>query len=104
MKYTNPKKNTKEQVDEDHFESKIVGEISVDSGQICVIDPCLIKSFDDEQSDGVVVATNHGDGMYPVEEIWVNGEREGLYISLQGPYAEAFKEIRKQTPKEKTNE
>ena len=78
---------------EDHFETKLVGEIPVDSGQICVMDPC--HCGDDPYANGVVVPTNHGDGMYPVEEIWIDGEREGLFISLQGPYAELFKTIRK---------
>ena len=81
----------------DGFRMRTVGSIAVDSGQICVIDPCHTGEAPDV--NGVVVGTNYGDGLYPVEEIWVDGEREGLFISLQGPYAEVMGKIRKKENK-----
>jgi len=78
---------------------KTIGEVAVDSGQICVIDPC--RSGEDPQLKGMVIGTNYGDGLYTVEEVWVHREREGLFISLQGLYADVLKKKKKKKTKKK---
>tara|TARA_B100000315_G_scaffold233951_1_gene247539 strand:- start:263 stop:544 length:282 start_codon:yes stop_codon:yes gene_type:complete len=52
-----------------------IGQISVDSGQIGITDPCR-EDFD------LTVDTNFGDGMYPVYEDWTDGKRMALVIPL----------------------
>lgn len=52
-----------------------IGQISVDSGQIGITDPCR-SDFD------LTVDTNFGDGMFRVYEEWIDGKRMGLIIPL----------------------
>jgi hypothetical protein len=52
-----------------------IGEISVDSGQIGITDPCR-SDFD------LTVQTNFGDGMFPVYEEWEDNKRIALVIPL----------------------
>ena len=52
-----------------------IGEISVDSGEIGITDPCR-SDFD------LTVRTNGGDGLFPVYESWIDGKRTDLVIPL----------------------
>ena len=54
-----------------------IGDVSVDSGQIAIADPCNMG----EQPD-TIVSTNFGDGMFPIYEHWENNERLALCIPL----------------------
>ena len=63
-----------------------IGEISVDSGQIAISDPC---NSDDPD---ITVSTNFGDGMFPVYENWHNNERLALVIPLATEIHNALRE------------
>ena len=62
-----------------------IGQISVDSGQIGITDPCR-EDFD------LTVDTNFGDGMFPVFESWENNERVALVIPLSTDLHNALRE------------
>ena len=62
-----------------------IGQISVDSGQIGITDPCR-EDFD------LTVDTNFGDGMFPVFENWENNERVALVIPLSTDLHNALRE------------
>ena len=62
-----------------------IGQISVDSGQIAITDPCR-EDFD------LTVDTNFGDGMFPVYEQWENHERLALVIPLSTDLQNALRE------------
>ncbi len=53
-----------------------IGQISVDTGQIAISDPCNSDNPD------ITVDTNFGDGMFPVYDQWENNKRIGLFIPL----------------------
>jgi len=74
-------KNKKRKVADGFHE---IGQISVDSGQIGITDPCR-HDFD------LTVDTNFGDGMFPVYENWENNERLGLFIPLETEIHTALK-------------
>ena len=63
-----------------------IGEISVDSGQIAISDPCNSDNPD------ITVSTNFGDGMFPVYENWENNERLALVIPLSTDLHNALRE------------
>ena len=63
-----------------------IGEISVDSGQIAISDPCNSDNPD------ITVSTNFGDGMFPVYEQWENHERLALVIPLSTDLHNALRE------------
>ena len=63
----------------------LIGEVSVDSGQIAITDPCR-EDFD------LTVDTNFGDGMFPVYEQWENHERLALVIPLSTDLQNALRE------------
>ena len=52
-----------------------IGQISVDSGQIGITDPCR-SDFD------LTINTNFGDGLFPVYEDWEDNKRRALVIPL----------------------
>ena len=54
----------------------LIGEVSVDTGQIAISDPCNSDNPD------ITVPTNFGDGMFPVYEYWENNKRVELVIPL----------------------
>ena len=54
-----------------------IGDVSVDSGQIAIADPCNMG----EEPD-TIVSTNFGDGLFPIYEHWENNERLALVIPL----------------------
>ena len=62
-----------------------IGEVSVDSGQIGITDPCR-EDFD------LTVSTNFGDGLFPVYENWHNNERLSLVIPLATEIHNALRE------------
>ena len=62
-----------------------IGQISVDSGQIGITDPCR-EDFD------LTVDTNFGDGIFPVYENWENNERVALVIPLSTDLHNALRE------------
>lgn len=91
---------------------KTIGYISVNSGQILIVDPCYLSDWKDGEStdnkshygqccnitlskkqageitiagiigNGVVSSTFNGDGMYPVIATYVNGNIAKLEIEL----------------------
>ena len=63
-----------------------IGEISVDSGQIAISDPCNSDNPD------ITVSTNFGDGLFPVYEQWENHERLALVIPLSTDLHNALRE------------
>ena len=63
-----------------------IGEVSVDSGQIAISDPCNSDNPD------ITVSTNFGDGMFPVYEQWENHERLALVIPLSTDLHNALRE------------
>lgn len=63
-----------------------IGQISVDSGQIAISDPCNSDNPD------ITVSTNFGDGMFPVYEQWENHERLALVIPLSTDLHNALRE------------
>ena len=73
-----------------------IGQISVDSGQIGITDPCR-EDFD------LTVDTNLGDGMFPVYEQWEDNERLGLFIPLETEIHTALKEHIREKNKEEKN-
>ena len=64
-----------------------IGEVSVDSGQIAIADPCNMGKEPD-----ITVSTNFGDGMFPVYENWENNERLALVIPLSTDLHNALRE------------
>jgi len=63
-----------------------IGEVSVDSGQIAISDPCNSDNPD------ITVSTNFGDGLFPVYEQWENHERLALVIPLSTDLHNALRE------------
>ena len=63
-----------------------IGEISVDSGQIAISDPCNSDNPD------ITVSTNVGAGLFPVYEQWENHERLALVIPLSTDLHNALRE------------
>lgn len=53
-----------------------LGEILVDSGQIEIKDPCH------DHTDGILVSTGYGDGIYPVLGKVVNGRVMEVFIDF----------------------
>jgi hypothetical protein len=45
---------------------KLIGHCGVDSGQICIADPCVITNSLDDDFQGLTTATGFGDGFFPV--------------------------------------
>ena len=54
-----------------------IGDVSVDSGQIAIADPCNMG----EEPD-TIVSTNFGDGLFPIYEHWEDNKRVALVIPL----------------------
>ena len=54
-----------------------IGDVSVDSGQIAIADPCNMG----EEPD-TIVSTNFGDGVFPIYEHWEDNKRVALVIPL----------------------
>ena len=85
--YVGPLNEVKAKLEKDEVKNGLheIGQISVDSGQIAITDPCR-KDFD------LTVDTNFGDGMFPVYEDWEDNKRLALYIPLDTDLHNALRE------------
>ena len=45
---------------------KLIGHCGVDSGHICIVDPCEITNSLDDDFQGLITETGFGDGLFPV--------------------------------------
>ena len=86
--YVGPLNEVKDKLDKDEVKNGLheIGQISVDSGQIAISDPCNSDNPD------ITVSTNFGDGMFPVYEDWEDNKRLALYIPLSTELHNALRE------------
>jgi len=77
------------------FSSKIIGEVAVDTGRICIIDPCNANEVKETMNKkivneakiplGIIFNTELGDGTYPIyEKRNQKGELLEVVIKISG--------------------
>lgn len=89
--------------------AKEIGSVSVDSGQIVILDPCYLDKLSDDYYENVCSATElgggnatmfdhmgmavasgtaYGDGLFPVFAVYEAKDFKGLYIHFGGALPE----------------
>lgn len=85
----------------------LLGEVGVDAGLLCIVDPCYMDGFkyyeslDKATKDkpnwdptellgdlGVTFSTSYGDGVYPVYGLYADNEFLGALVDTDGRIAE----------------